>query len=75
MSENIDYDLEHLRKLFDECDKNNNGTIDWDEFCCMIDRLLGEKSLEEKSIAFNLVDTNHTGLISFEEFCQWWGNR
>jgi Ca2+-binding EF-hand superfamily protein len=68
MSEYSNEELDKLKKTFDTFDKDDNGTIDWDEFCLLIETLVGKISLEEKSIAFHLVDTNYTGLISFEEF-------
>jgi len=66
---------EALRKIFNKYDLNNNGTLSWDEFCPMLDDLLGKKTLEEKCIAFNLVDSNRSGMISFEEFAEWWGKQ
>lgn len=75
MSEISDEKLQELKKIFDDCDKDNNDRIDWDEFCCMLDKLLGGKTLEEKTLAFNLVDTNHNGAVSFDEFCEWWGKQ
>ena len=68
-------ELEKLRNIFNDCDHDENDQIDWDEFRCMLDKLLGEKTLEEKLLAFHLVDTNHDGMINFEEFCRWWGNQ
>ncbi len=64
-----------LRAIFDRYDKNGNGSIDWDEFCLLLDELVGDMALDEKSLAFHLVDTDHTGYISFEEFVEWWDNR
>ncbi len=66
---------EELEQIFNECDKDNNGRIDWDEFCCMLDKLLTGKTLEEKTMIFDLVDTNLNGAISFDEFCEWWGKQ
>ena len=65
--------LLELEKLFNEFDKNKNHDIDWDEFREMMDKLLPGKTLEEKTLAFDLIDTNHDGMINFEEFCEWWG--
>jgi Ca2+-binding EF-hand superfamily protein len=66
------YTKQDLRNIFNQHDTDGNGTIEWDEFCDMLDELLGKKTLEEKCIAFNLVDTNRSGMISFEEFSEWW---
>ncbi len=75
MPEFTDEELGELKKTFDHFDKSGNGLIDWDEFTCMIDELVGEMTLEEKSVAFHLVDSDHNGCINFEEFIAWWGNR
>ena len=75
MSEISEDKFQELQVMFDDCDKDSNGRIDWDEFGCMLDKLLGEKTLEEKTLAFNLIDTNHNGSICFDEFCEWWGKQ
>ncbi len=75
MPELADEESKELKSTFDKYDKNNNGCLDWDEFTCLIDELVGEMTLEEKSVAFHLVDSDHNGWINFEEFVTWWGNR
>lgn len=75
MTESTPEKKNELRATFDRYDKNGNGSIDWDEFCLLLDELVGDMALDEKSLAFHLVDTNHTGYISFEEFVEWWDNR
>jgi len=66
---------EEIRQRFDRWDTDGNGTLNWEEFCSLLDELVEDLSLEEKTIAYHLVDTNHTGLISFEEFSAWWHRR
>jgi len=68
-------DLEELQEIFNKYDRNANGSIDWDEFCLMLDELIGDMPLDEKSLAFHLVDSNHTGVITFDEFIDWWQGR
>jgi len=68
-------DVNELRALFDKYDKNGNGSIDWDEFGLLLDELVGDMALDEKSLAFHIVDTDHTGSISFDEFMAWWGRK
>jgi Ca2+-binding EF-hand superfamily protein len=75
MGELTDKEVEELRAIFDKYDQNSNGSIDWDEFGKLLDELVGDMALDEKSLAFHIVDSNHTGYISFEEFITWWGNR
>ena len=64
--------LEDIKKLFEKCDTNNNGTIEWNEFCSVVDKLVGEKTLQEKTEIYAEIDTDKTGMISFDEFCAWW---
>ncbi|MEJ2761319.1 MAG: EF-hand domain-containing protein [Gammaproteobacteria bacterium] len=65
-------DLQDLQGIFNRYDRDKNGTIDWDEFCLLVDELIGDMPLDEKSLAFHLVDRNHTGMITFQEFVDWW---
>jgi Ca2+-binding EF-hand superfamily protein len=73
MSELTRKELDALRATFDKYDRNANGSLDWDEFCLLLDELVGDMPLDEKSLAFHLVDSNHTGVIDFSEFSAWWG--
>lgn len=75
MAELSEQQLQELQQIFDDCDKNDNDRIGWDEFCYMLDKLTGEKDLKDKSTTFDLVDTNHSGAISFDEFCAWWSEQ
>ncbi len=75
MTELSEEKLRELKQIYNDCDKDDNDRLDLDEFCCMLDKLLGEKTLEEKTLAFDLIDTNHNGSISFDEFCEWWGKQ
>ena len=72
MPENQEDNQEKIRALFNSIDKDDNDTIEWDEFCSMIDELVADKTLDEKTRLFAEIDTNNTGMISFEEFCEWW---
>ena len=75
MKDFTDEEIREIRSIFEQYDRNGNGSIDWDEFCLLVDELVGEMALDEKSLAFHIVDTNHTGYISFEEFLSWWSRR
>lgn len=75
MSEANRLEQESLRATFDKYDRNGNGSLDWDEFCLLLDDLVGDMPLDEKSLAFHIVDINHTGVIDFDEFSIWWGRR
>ena len=68
-----DNEQDKIREIFDKYDKNDNDTIEWDEFCVMIDELMEiQKTLEEKCELFKEIDTNKSGMISLDEFTNWW---
>lgn len=75
MIESTENDLHDLIETFERYDRNDNGSLDWDEFCLLLDEIIGDMSLDEKSLAFHLVDSNHTGMITFQEFVDWWQGR
>ena len=64
--------LVEIKKLFDKFDTNENDTLDWDEFCNMVDEMDIEVSIEQKAKIYDKLDSNHTGMISFEEFTRIW---
>lgn len=75
MEEMTEHEVEDLRKMFNRYDRDGSGSLDWDEFCLLVDELIGSMPLDEKSLAFNLADGNHTGVITFKEFIDWWQGR
>ena len=75
MIKSTENDLHDLRETFERYDRNGNGSLDWDEFCLLLDEIIGDMPLDEKSLAFHLVDSNHTGMITFQEFVDWWQGR
>lgn len=68
-------ELAEIKKIFAKYDVDDNDTIDWEEFCNMVDELDVELSLKDRTIVFNKVDTNHSGMISFDEFAACWKKR
>ena len=72
LSEN---ELAKIREVFRKYDVNDNDTLNWDEFCMMIDDLDSHVTMNEKAAAFDDIDSNNTGMISFEEFTAWWRQR
>ena len=65
-------ELAEIKKIFNKYDVDNNGIIDWDEFCHMVDELDINITLKKKTVVFDKIDTNHTGKISFDEFIECW---
>ncbi|HZL92625.1 MAG TPA: EF-hand domain-containing protein [Vicinamibacterales bacterium] len=64
--------LEELRETFDYNDRDEDGSIEADEFIDMLDELEANMSEEEAKIGFQDIDTNDDGLIDFKEFVAWW---
>jgi Ca2+-binding EF-hand superfamily protein len=75
MSELTEEQLIEIKKIFDQYDVDDNGIIDWEEFCNMADELDTELSLKDKTVVFDKMDANHSGMISFEEFTVCWKKR
>ena len=73
MTDTPDNEQGKIEELFKKYDTNDNDTIEWNEFCDMIDELLEiKKTLEEKTELFREIDTNNSGMISLDEFSNWW---
>lgn len=72
MTKTAENEQEKIRELFQKYDINGNDTLEWNEFCTMIDELLDNKTLQEKTGIFREIDTNNSGMISFDEFKSWW---
>jgi len=64
--------LEELRETFDYNDRDEDGTIELDEFIDMLDELEASMSEEEAKVGFQDIDTNDDGLIDFKEYIAWW---
>jgi len=64
--------LEELRETFDYNDRDEDGTIELDEFIDMLDELEANMSDDEAKVGFQDIDTNDDGLIDFKEFIAWW---
>jgi calmodulin/calcium-binding protein CML/plastin-2 len=64
--------LEELRETFDYNDRDEDGSIELDEFIDMLDELEAAMSEDEAKVGFQDIDTNDDGLIDFKEFVAWW---
>ena len=65
-------ELVEIKKLFDRFDLDGNETIDWEEFCNLVEELNLEISIESRAKVFDIIDSNNTGMIAFEEFAEIW---
>jgi Ca2+-binding EF-hand superfamily protein len=72
MSDLTTDELVEIKKIFEKYDIDDNDTIDWEEFCAMVDDLDVELTLKDRTVVFDKVDANHSGMISFEEFTACW---
>ena len=68
-------ELEDLADLYYSFDKDDNGYLDCEEFCQLLDELIEDMPLEEKEAAFDLMDSNYDSWINFSEFIEWWGRQ
>jgi Ca2+-binding EF-hand superfamily protein len=68
-------ELVEIKKIFEKYDVDDNDTIDWEEFCAMVDDLGVELTLKDRTVVFDKVDSNHSGMISFDEFTTCWKKR
>jgi len=58
-----------LREAFNVCDKDNNGTISFDELYYVMTTVLGEAiSKDDVKAIMKLADVDHSGELSFDEF-------
>ena len=65
LTKNIDMEWD---QIIEECDFNNDGVIDFQEFMsACIDRQVLEKE-DDLKVVFRLLDTNKDGVISLDDF-------
>ena len=58
---------EEVRKMIADIDKDDSGTIDFEEFVQMMTAKMGEKDTREEIMkVFKLFDDDETGKISFK---------
>jgi calmodulin len=67
-----DDDEDELRMLFEGCDSNANGSLQYTEFVALLQNLNAD--MEEKAcrIGFREIDSDRDGHIDFAEFFRWW---
>lgn len=63
---------EELKETFDHFDRDDNGQIDFDEFCELLAAMNSDIDELARRVGFDVIDTDGNGSIEFEEFCSWW---
>jgi len=63
-----------IRKIFDQFDRNKNGSIDLSEMQTLCIALNDPLSPAELRDFFKLMDIDLSGEISWDEFINYWGN-
>eukprot|EP01048_Picozoa_sp_COSAG05_P015182 COSAG05_NODE_1801_length_4060_cov_2.209291_3_plen_664_part_01 len=64
---------DEIREKFMHVDRDNNGTLDIDEFAILV-RELGNVDMDEENVkeAYAEIDADNSGEVNFQEFKEWW---
>jgi Ca2+-binding EF-hand superfamily protein len=63
---------DELKETFDHFDRDNNGKIDFEEFCELLDAMNSDMEDIARRLGFDVIDSDGNGSIEFDEFCSWW---
>ena len=66
---------DELRALFDACDSNGNGSLQFAEFVTFVRSIEAGMDETECRIGFQEIDSDRDGHIDFDEFLRWWEER
>ena len=69
-----DEELSNIKKIFDQFDKNNSGTIDKKELLTLSIALNNPLSNASLHSFFREIDLDNSFQISWDEFITYWGN-
>lgn len=65
-------EIECIKSIFNQFDKNKNGTIGRPELATLSIALNNPLSPAELADLFKQIDENHNGIISWDEFIRYW---
>lgn len=68
-------EINRLKGVFDRFDKDENGSIDREEFGQFLAAIGKGMTPEQLAKGFDEIDTNGSGVIEFKEFVNWWEDR
>lgn len=68
-------EINRLKGVFDRFDKDENGSIDREEFGEFLEAIGKSMSKEQLAKGFEEIDVDGSGVIEFKEFVAWWENR
>tara|TARA_B110001450_G_C17362309_1_gene376077 strand:- start:129 stop:362 length:234 start_codon:yes stop_codon:yes gene_type:complete len=75
MSQTLTNDeIEYIKQIFNQFDKNNNGSIDKKELNTLSIALNEPLSPADLHDFMRAVDKDNSGNISWEEFIKYWGS-
>jgi Ca2+-binding EF-hand superfamily protein len=75
MSQTLTNDeIEYIKQIFNQFDKNNNGSIDKKELNTLSIALNKPLSPADLHDFMRAVDKDNSGNISWEEFIKYWGS-
>lgn len=66
---------DELRTLFEGCDSNGNGSLQFAEFVDFLQNIGADMAVEDCRIGFAEIDGDRDGHIDFDEFFAWWQER
>ena len=69
-----DEELSNIKKIFDQFDKNNSGTIDKKELLTLSIALNNPLSNASLHSFFREIDLDNSSQISWDEFITYWDN-